>query len=1099
MLCFFFFLILTYAPLQLTCTSIANRRILHQPFLPLNSLPPSQPPSLPPPSPPRSPSPPTNPKFPFSSSSSSGSTPNQSPFFPSYPVSPPPPGPATFASFPANISSLILPHSTNKPKPNSQKLLILALASVLSAVAVAAILVFLYCRKRRRKSFIDQKDNFYSQNGETTTRSSSNNNISATTSQKLRATRTSSSSEFLYLGTIVNSRSGAIGDDGSGGDAAVIANSNSHAHCESPELRPLPPLLLTQQASFKENPGNAAMAVSSAVAGEEEEEEDEEFYSPRVSLGSGSRREFATTTVASAVSEENDVEGGGGERRNSVSSGCSCSSTSSRSLSASISPPASPSPIRSDLKSSDTAPAQHLPQSVFAMLSPLPSSPDHHRNIRSPSLSIASTSPDITLSPRTYNVFNRNVLSSSTTASTTPDREYMTTQNINLEKKNPDVSSKMSSNASLSSSASTSPDRKLEMLEKNPDDEVSKRLNILDTNAVGSPVSVSVSASSSPEKKKKSPDMLSRSLLSSASTSPERDSKRSQNASPRISNVSNQSRQQSSLSSSPVRSSDASPRISITSPVRLNDALEQPISALAPPPPPPPPPPALPRPTRRQWEIPVVTTTIGLPISQPPPLIPPSKPFVIQNPTKVSPIELTSSSNTLESVEEEASKPKLKPLHWDKVRASSDREMVWDHLRSSSFKLNEEMIETLFVVNTPNTKPNQATPRPVLPSPNQDNRVLDPKKAQNIAILLRALHVTIEEVCEALLEGNADTLGTELLESLLKMAPTKEEERKLKDYRDDSPVKLCSAEKFLKAVLDVPFAFKRVDAMLYMTNFESEVEYLKKSFETLEAACEELRNSRMFLKLLEAVLKTGNRMNVGTNRGDAHAFKLDTLLKLVDVKGADGKTTLLHFVVQEMIRTEGARLSNQNPNSSSTDDAKCRKLGLQVVSGLSSELTNVKKAAAMDSDVLSSDVSKLSKGLGNISEVVRLNETLGLDDSTKKFSESMNRFMRMAEEDMIRIQALESVALSLVKEITEYFHGNSAKEEAHPFRIFLVVRDFVTTLDRVCKEVGMINERTIISSAHKFPVPVNPMLQAAFTGSQERRQYSSSDDESASH
>ncbi|KAK2651150.1 hypothetical protein Ddye_018639 [Dipteronia dyeriana] len=1096
MLCFFFFLVLTYSPLQLTCTSIANRRILHQPFFPLNSLPPSQPPSLPPPSPPPSPSPPANPKFPFSSSSSnSGSTPNQSPFFPSYPVSPPPPGPATFASFPANISSLILPHSTNKPKPNSQKLLILALASVLSAVAVAGILVFLYCRKRRRKSFIDQKDTFYSQNGETTTtRSSSNNNISATTSQKLRATRTSSSSEFLYLGTLVNSRSGAIGDDGCGGDATVIASSNSHAHCESPELRPLPPLLLTQQASFNENPGNAATAVSSAAAGEEEEE-DEEFYSPRVSLGSGSRREFATTTVASVASLENDVDGGG--RRNSVSSCCSCSSTSSRSLSASISPPASPSRIRSDPKYSDTAPPQHPPQSVFALLSPLQSSPDHHRNIRSPSLSIASTSPDITLSPRTYNVFNRNVLSSSTTASTTPDREYMTTQNINLEKKNPDVSSKMSS---ISSSASTSPDRELEMLEKNPDDEVSKSLNLLDANAVGSAVSVSVpvSASSSPEKKK-SPDVSPRSSLSSASTSPERDSKRSQNASPRISNVSNQSRQQSSLSSSPVRSSDASPRISITSPVRLNDALEQPISALAPPPPPPPPPPARSRPTRRQWEIPVVTTPIGQPISQPPPLIPPSKPFVIQNPTKVSPIELTSSSNTLESVEEEASKPKLKPLHWDKVRASSDREMVWDHLRSSSFKLNEEMIETLFVVNTPNTKPNQATPRPVLPSPNQDNRVLDPKKAQNIAILLRALHVTIEEVCEALLEGNADTLGTELLESLLKMAPTKEEERKLKDYKDDSPVKLCSAEKFLKAVLDVPFAFKRVDAMLYITNFESEVEYLKRSFETLEAACEELRNSRMFLKLLEAVLKTGNRMNVGTNRGDAHAFKLDTLLKLVDVKGADGKTTLLHFVVQEMIRTEGARLSNQNPNSSATEDAKCRKLGLQVVSGLSSELTNVKKAAAMDSDVLSSDVAKLSKGLGNISEVVRLNETLGLDDSTKKFSESMNRFMRMAEEDMIRIQALESVALSLVKEITEYFHGNSAKEEAHPFRIFLVVRDFVTTLDRVCKEVGMINERTIISSAHKFPVPVNPMLQAAFTGSQERRQYSSSDDESAPH
>lgn len=453
-----------------------------------------------------------------------------------------------------------------------------------------------------------------------------------------------------------------------------------------------------------------------------------------------------------------------------------------------------------------------------------------------------------------------------------------------------------------------------------------------------------------------------------------------------------------------------------------------------------------------------------------------------------------------EEKNEETPKPKLKPLHWDKVRASSDREMVWDQLKSSSFKLDEEMIETLFVVKTPAPVPKETTRRPVLPSPSQENRVLDPKKSQNIAILLRALNVTVDEVCEALVEGNADNLGPELLESLLKMAPTKEEERKLKEYKDDSPFKLGPAEKFLRAVLDIPFAFKRVDAMLYISNFDSEIEYLKRSFDTLEAACEELRNSRMFLKLLEAVLKTGNRMNVGTNRGDAHAFKLDTLLKLVDVKGADGKTTLLHFVVQEIIRSEGARLStaNQTHNTGVSDDVRCRKLGLQVVSGLSSELANVKKAAAMDSEVLNSDVLKLSNGIGNIAEVVRSIEAAGsVGSSCQKFSESMSGFMKKAEEEIIRIQAQESVALTLVKEITEYFHGNSAKEEAHPFRIFMVVRDFLSILDRVCKEVGMINERTIVSSAHKFPVPVNPNLQPISSGFAGRQWHSSSDDESS--
>lgn len=260
----------------------------------------------------------------------------------------------------------------------------------------------------------------------------------------------------------------------------------------------------------------------------------------------------------------------------------------------------------------------------------------------------------------------------------------------------------------------------------------------------------------------------------------------------------------------------------------------------------------------------------------------------------------------------------------------------------------------------------------------------------------------------------------------------------------------------------------------------------------------------MFLKLLEAVLKTGNRMNVGTNRGDAHAFKLDTLLKLVDVKGADGKTTLLHFVVQEIIRAEGSRLSGANPDtktektqqSSFQDDVEFRKLGLQVVSSLSGELTNVKKAAAMDSDVLSCEVAKLAAGITKIMEVVKLNEEIAMKESSRKFSHSMNEFLKKAEQEIINIQSQESVALSMVKEITEYFHGNSAKEEAHPFRIFLVVKEFLSTLDQVCKEVGRINERTIYSSVR--PMPTNPALPPAFPGFNGRQHYSLSDDESSS-
>lgn len=91
--------------------------------------------------------------------------------------------------------------------------------------------------------------------------------------------------------------------------------------------------------------------------------------------------------------------------------------------------------------------------------------------------------------------------------------------------------------------------------------------------------------------------------------------------------------------------------------------------------------------------------------------------------------------------------------------------------------------------------------------------------------------------------GNPEGLGSELLETLVKMAPTKEEEIKLRDYNGDTS-KLGSAERFLKAVLDIPFAFKRVEAMLYRANFDTEVKYLRKSFQTLEVFWLKVNNEK---------------------------------------------------------------------------------------------------------------------------------------------------------------------------------------------------------------------------------------------------------------
>ncbi|XP_059661949.1 formin-like protein 5 [Cornus florida] len=476
------------------------------------------------------------------------------------------------------------------------------------------------------------------------------------------------------------------------------------------------------------------------------------------------------------------------------------------------------------------------------------------------------------------------------------------------------------------------------------------------------------------------------------------------------------------------------------------------IPALKPPPPPPPKPPA-PRPPPPPKVV------------RAPPIPPKSG-----NSTKPSPLGPHSKDSSSDeghdlSSESDAPKAKLKPLFWDKVPANPDHSMVWHDIKAGSFQFNEEMMETLFgYAAADKNKNEQRRKLSSLGTTKQYIQIIDAKKSQNLAIVLKALNVTTEEVLDALKEGNE--LPAELSQTLLKMAPTTEEELKLRLFSGDLS-DLGPAERFLKAMVEIPFAFKRLESLCFMSFLQGEVSSIKESFEILEVACKELKNSRLFLKLLEAVLKTGNRMNDGTFRGDAQAFKLDTLLKLSDVKGTDGKTTLLHFVVQEIIRSEGIRAAHKASESKSMSSGSSlksedlvedsieeteeyyRSLGLQVVSDLSNELGNVRKAAFIDGDILTSTVAKLDHSLSQCREF--LNTEMKSIEEESKFHDTLASFVEHAEVEIARLLEEEKSIMVQVKNTVDYFHGNAGKDEG--LRLFVVVRDFLVMVDKACQQV----------------------------------------------
>lgn len=657
---------------SLFSSALADRRVLHEPFFPVDS---------PPQSPPQSPPPPL-PKLPFSSTTPPDAT--SPPFFPTYPSPPPPPSPASFASFPANISSLIVPHATKSP-PNSKKLLIVAISAVTSAALVAALIALLYWRRRTRSS--SQESNAPDDSKTWTTDSSrrvyppppssaapsARRNAEGRVSKQRTTTTTRSSantsSEFLYLGTMVNPR--GVEDHQSESRSNRSNNGSSSRKLESPDLQPLPPLM---KRSFRLNPEVGSIG----------EEEEEEFYSPRGSasgrVGSESRRVFAAVTNQNASRSVNN---------DTISCSSSSSGSPGRSTFISISP--SMSPKRSEPKETVISAPEPPPKTSPGSSESSPAKITDFRLVRSPSLSLASLSPRLLPAKIAdgggggLGQISRSPTVTSLTT-TSPERENNKKEENTLQNLDDDDDSPRSS--SRSSSASTSPERR-------PNDTPEAYLR--------SPTHSS--ASTSPYRCfQKSPEVLPafmsnlrQGLQSQLLSSPgqgflsELDALRDEKAShksPEKASHSPQSASSSSLSSSPDRdfshSLDVSPRISNIS----SQILQPPVASAATvggsrvPPPPPPPPPSFPTWARRN------NTKAA---SRPPPLTPPSNPFVIPSenlPKKTSPEETQKEtfSDANDEPAEETPKPKLKALHWDKVRASSDREMVWDQLRSSSFK-----------------------------------------------------------------------------------------------------------------------------------------------------------------------------------------------------------------------------------------------------------------------------------------------------------------------------------------------------------------------------------------------------------------------------
>ena len=86
--------------------------------------------------------------------------------------------------------------------------------------------------------------------------------------------------------------------------------------------------------------------------------------------------------------------------------------------------------------------------------------------------------------------------------------------------------------------------------------------------------------------------------------------------------------------------------------------------------------------------------------------------------------------------------------------------------------------------------------------------------------------------------------------------------------------------------------------------FELQIDELAKAVETktnvIMSACNDVRSSERFVRLLGIVLQIGNSMNKGTSKGGAKGIKLNSLMKLTQTRTNSGQTLLEYIIVHVM-------------------------------------------------------------------------------------------------------------------------------------------------------------------------------------------------------
>jgi hypothetical protein len=295
--------------------------------------------------------------------------------------------------------------------------------------------------------------------------------------------------------------------------------------------------------------------------------------------------------------------------------------------------------------------------------------------------------------------------------------------------------------------------------------------------------------------------------------------------------------------------------------------------------------------------------------------------------------------------------------------------------------------------------------------------LIDGKRSYNVSLQLGSLRgISYEQVRDAVINLDETIINENNMGTLKQIVPTQEELDTVMGY-DGDVNDLAEPDKFFRVMNGIPSLPERIEAWDFKMKFMGMISKIRPDMESMTKAAKEISTSEKFKKLLAIILTIGNFLNGANARKVVHGFKLKSLSKLNDTKSADGKSSLLQFIVS-FIEQKHAEILD-----------------------FPKELEHITPATRVLISGLEEDINECKKGLAAIKKQIKVAQEGGVEGD--KFAEIMEPFF---EKGQISLATVDEKWAEMIKELekTAVLYNEDKKDLLkEPDKFFKTVDEFI--------------------------------------------------------